>query len=434
MSLLRRWLNRATGFAPETSLSPPPRIAFFVSRFPTLSETFILDQVVALKQAGMEVTVVAERPEKAALRHDKVNLAVADAMFAVERPLVKVLTMRGVPGRIKARTIENARRRLERRALFTCDLVICHFGPMGLRAIQAASRGRRAAIWTFFHGHDVSSYIQRLGTDAYARLFAEGDLFLPISDHWARRLEEIGCPADRIKLVRMGVDCSAIPFEPRRRAANDPVRITTVGRLVEKKGGEYAIRAVAGLAKSKPHLDWRLDLAGAGPLEEQFRDLACQLDVADRVSFLGGLSSSEVRAQLRRTDIFLLPSVTAANGDMEGIPVALMEAMAAGIPVVSTFHSGIPELVEHGISGLLAAERDHVALTRLLIELIEDAEKGKELAAAARRKVETVFNQSRIYEEFIALVLNHVSGRQGRDDVRRGDSVHRRRPGARGEA
>ncbi|HEX8639914.1 MAG TPA: glycosyltransferase [Allosphingosinicella sp.] len=384
----------------------PVRVGLVVSGFPALSETFIIDQAAALTDAGLDLRILATRRLTDGLRHERARELVRLADFSDESPLVRLM-----PGRLKMLARRLSRRRLQRRAASECDLLLCHFGPVGLITVRNLEGvQRRPLIWTVFHGFDMSRHLAQAGPDAYAPLFRLGDRFLPISRMWADRLAGIGCPAERIALLRMGVDCAAISFAPPKRAATGRLRLLTVGRLVEKKGTEYSLRALAQVARTQPSLRWSFEIAGEGPLQRPLEALAAELGLADRVTFLGPLGGEQVREKLRRADLFLLPSVTAADGDMEGIPVALMEAMAAGVPVVTTFHSGIPELVEDGVSGLLASERDVATLARQIAIVLGDPERAHSLAAAARARVEAEFNQAKINAALVAEIEAAVEG------------------------
>jgi colanic acid/amylovoran biosynthesis glycosyltransferase len=293
----------------------------------------------------------------------------------------------------------------DRRALEAADIVLCHFGPNGLRASRSAKPGRRAQLWTIFHGYDLSSFILSEGRGVYRTLFARGDRFLPISELWRSSLIDLGCPPDRILLARTGVDCDALPFAERTQGAQ--VRILSVGRLVEKKGVEVALRALARLPRDLG--DWRYEIVGSGPLLEELQRLAADLQLGARVQFVGALDSSGVRRRLEAADIFLLPSLTAKNGDMEGIPVALMEAMASGACVVSTQHSGIPELVAHGVCGLLAREADVDDLVAQLTQALAEPALRQSLARRARRQVETAFSQSDLQDQLAAAIETAVA-------------------------
>ncbi len=235
-----------------------------------------------------------------------------------------------------------------------------------------------------FHGVDVSSCLSHDPT-YYRHLFSTGDLFLCVSDHWRQTLIAHGCPAERTTVHRMGIDPQAFSHVARRREPTGPARVLTVGRLVEKKGIEYGLRAVAQVTAQNIPLHYTI--VGDGPLRTSLQELARSLGISEHVTFLGSRPQHEVLELVRQAHIFLAPSVTDTTGDQEGIPVSLMEAMATGLPVVSSFHSGIPELVDHGVSGLLAPEGDAGAVAELMEALLTDDVLYGRLAANGRLKV-----------------------------------------------
>lgn len=384
------------------------KVVLLIDRFPELSETFVRDQALALLEAGFDLEVHAQRAGSGELDprlRSRVRYVSSEAwMRRVEgAPL---------PRQVKGRYRNWRARARDRRALDLADIVLCHFGPNGLRASRSAKPGQRAQLWTIFHGYDLSSFILSEGRGVYRRLFARGDRFLPISELWRASLIELGCPQARIHLARTGVDCEALPFA--ERTPGPVVRILSVGRLIEKKGVEVALQALARLPQGLA--DWRYDIVGSGPLLDGLQRLAAELQLGERVQFVGSLDSAGVRQRLEAADIFLLPSLTAKNGDMEGIPVALMEAMASGACVVSTQHSGIPELVAHGACGLLAREGDVEDLVAQLARVLAEPALRLALARRARRKVEAEFNQKTLQDQLAASIEAAVSaGAAARD-------------------
>jgi colanic acid/amylovoran biosynthesis glycosyltransferase len=149
---------------------------------------------------------------------------------------------------------------------------------------------------------------------------------------------------------------------------------------------EYGIRAVADVLKEGPHLEYRV--VGDGPLSEQLQTLIDELDMGDRIALLGWKTQAEIAELMRGSDIFLAPSVTSSDGEIEGIPVVLMEAMARGIPVISTWHAGIPELVQDGVSGYLVPERNVEALSQRLLDLSMNPALWSAMGRAGRERVE----------------------------------------------
>jgi colanic acid/amylovoran biosynthesis glycosyltransferase len=179
--------------------------------------------------------------------------------------------------------------------------------------------------------------------------------------------------------------------------------------LVEKKGHHLTIRAFAQMRQRVPDVPARLDIVGEGPMYHELRRIAASLGVSDSVEFWGGVPHEKALALLDRASIMVLPSQTAADRDMEGIPVALIEAMAKSLPVVSTFHSGIPELVEHGISGFLSTEGDLDSLSMHLEQLLLQPALRERMGRAGRHHVQQHFDRptlvKRLLQYYECLVL-----------------------------
>ncbi|MEQ8396052.1 glycosyltransferase [Thalassobaculum sp.] len=407
---------------PESRMSAATRrlrVAVFVSEFPALSETFVLRQIVGLIDRGHEVTVFADRPRAEPLTHpdferyglrdrtrylgmprNRVRRAIAAAGALFSRTDRRAMLARTVNPFRHGRDAVNLRMlywvlRLADEAPF--DVLHCHFGPVGemvatLRDLGAV-RGRLA---TTFHGADLTSYLKS-DPDRYRRLARSGDLFLPISDYMAGRLRTLGCPADRIAVLRMGVDLGRFAERLREMPARGPLRLVTIGRLIDKKGVADALRAVAMARQNGINLAYTI--IGDGPLREPLERLAGELGIADIVEFRGWQVHDAIIEALYEHHALLAPSITAPDGDQEGIPVTLMEAMATGMPVVSTRHSGIPELVENGVSGLLAEEGDHVALAAALEQLALEPALVRSMGAAARRQVAAGYDAEALDDE-----------------------------------
>jgi colanic acid/amylovoran biosynthesis glycosyltransferase len=203
----------------------------------------------------------------------------------------------------------------------------------------------------------------------------------------------------------MGVDLAKFTFAPHVAAARDLLQILSVGRLTEQKGYEYAIRSVA-LLRDMTDRELRYTIIGSGELEGTLKQLVADLQIADTVFFAGPQPLNVICSCLQNAHIFLLPSVTAANGFQEGIPVALMEAMASGLPVVTTRHSGIPELVEHGVSGFLAEERETHSLAQYMLKLISNPDLALRVAGQGRTRVEAEFDIQRLNVQLARLFVS----------------------------
>lgn len=402
------------------------KVGFFLLKFPLSSETFVLNQITAFIDMGFEVEIVALQKGDTQNTHaawTKYNLA-ARTRWLQDEPQGKVAklrhrasqTLRGIHRKNTWQALNLKRYGAESRNLILsaicgqvvtplhADVFIAHFGPAGVTAAKLRELGViRGKIATIFHGIDISSRdVLNHYTPEYQQLFRRGDLMLPISDLWAGRLQKMGCPREKIAVSRMGVDMTR--FSPRPvKAPATPLEIISVARLTEKKGLHVAIEACRQLKEQG--VAFRYRILGIGPWERRLRTLIEQYQLEDVVEMPGFKPSHEVKAILDDADVFLLPSVTGADGDMEGIPVALMEAMAVGIPVVSTLHSGIPELVEADKSGWLVPENDSRALAQRLAAFSQlDTDELAPVIKRAREKVEHDFNQQVINRELASLL------------------------------
>jgi colanic acid/amylovoran biosynthesis glycosyltransferase len=224
-------------------------------------------------------------------------------------------------------------------------------------------------------------------------LFERGDWFLALSQSMRERLIELGCPDQKLSVHHLAVCCDQIEYRPRSIEPGETVRLICAARLVEKKGLSYAIRALARLRERK--LDAELHILGEGPERPHLEKLVGELELGDRVTMRGEVSPPEVIREIERCHIFIHPSVTARDGDEEGTPTAILEAMASGMPVVATHHGGIAEQIEDGVSGFLVPERDSDGLAERLGELVRRPELWPRLGRNGRRRVEAEFDASK---------------------------------------
>lgn len=402
------------------------RIAFIVTEFPTLSETFILNQIAGLLDRGHQVDIYAKKLRKEPKIHPIVTqyqLLQCTYYFPSipHHPLLQALkgmklflTHFWINPLLLLRLVNVFTYGSQALSFYLVykaipflgkppyDIIHCHFGPNGIYAKNLRKMGiLQGKLVTTFHGYDISLNLHKYGDWVYNSLFEAGDLFLPISYCWQKRLIELGCDPQKIKVLRMGIDCRLFQFTPRGMNSTKTADILTIGRFVEKKGIEYGIRAVALLIRSGYCVKYKI--IGDGPLRNHLQKLSEELQVSQHVLFLGWQQQEEVAIELAAADIFLAPSLTSQEGDQEGIPVVLMEAMAMGLPVVSTLHSGIPELVQDGLSGFLVPERDVDALASKLRYLLDHPERWSQMGQVGREFVEKYYNARDLQEQLEAL-------------------------------
>ncbi|MEM9089718.1 MAG: glycosyltransferase [Cyanobacteria bacterium P01_F01_bin.53] len=402
------------------------RIAYIVKYFPSLSETFVLNQITGLIDEGHTVDVYAESPSKndTKIHQDVIDYGLERSTYYFNPPAVaskRVLqgvwitlteSFRDIGFLNAAIKYFKDDRKTARLSLWrfifmakafvnkpTYDVVHAHFGPNGVKgALLKDLFFAESTLVTTFHGYDLTKYLSAGSSSTatrsseatpYRQLFNAGDLFLPISDYWKQSLIKLGCPPQKIKIHRMGVDVErfAIAQQP---TSKQTVQILTIARLCEKKGVEYGIRAIRKLKDQG--LDIAYSIVGEGPLKPSLQALIEDLELSQDVTLLGWRQQHEVVELLSQSQILLAPSITASDGDKEGIPVVLMEAMAMGLPVVSTQHSGIPELVEDGTAGFLVPEKAVEATAEKLTILAKSSELRSEMGLNGRKYVEANFN------------------------------------------
>jgi colanic acid/amylovoran biosynthesis glycosyltransferase len=278
--------------------------------------------------------------------------------------------------------------------------VVCHFGPQATLGMTIALAIDRPSV-TIFHGYDISRLLRdRVWVERYRAVASLGMQALCISHAGRQQLIDIGWPATQIDVIHLGVDTNRFAFvPPSRRWPTRARRILMVARLVEKKGVHVALDAMRRLRDRG--CDVELRIVGDGPERTRIEGLIRNWQLTN-VSLLGALEHSVTRHEFAQAHLYIQPSVTAESGDQEGIPVSLMEAMAGGLPVVSTRHSGIPELVIDGRTGHLTAEHDAEGLAVAIERLMRDRASAEHLAQAARARVEQEFDRARQARRFDA--------------------------------
>jgi colanic acid/amylovoran biosynthesis glycosyltransferase len=263
-----------------------------------------------------------------------------------------------------------------------------HFGPEGWDILRLKMQLGLPLV-TSFYGYDAS-YIARdaVWRERYRELFAKGEMFLVEGPALERRLEDLGCPPAKLAIQPIAVDLARIAWRARRGDSDAPRRFLFCGRFMEKKGLIYALRAFKTLLDDGcDRFEFRV--AGDGeelPAIKQFID---EHQLHSHVTLLGFVSYDRFVEELNRADVFVAPSVTSESGDSEGgAPTTILEAQAAGLPIVATSHADIPFVVCEGTTALLAPERDVTALKRHLQFFIEHPDALSPFGRAGRRFVE----------------------------------------------
>jgi colanic acid/amylovoran biosynthesis glycosyltransferase len=279
------------------------------------------------------------------------------------------------------------------------DAVLAEYGPTGV-CVMGACRRLRLPLFVAFHGYDVSrrDVLKRFGPE-YPELFRQAAGFFAVSRLMRDKLVGMGAPPERTHYIPSGADCESFAgADP----ASSPPLVVAAGRFVEKKAPHLTLEAFALTLRECPGA--RLRMIGEGPLLKRCRELAARLSVGHAVTFTGSLPHHSVAEEMRRARLFAQHSVRAESGDCEGTPVSIQEACAAGLPVVSTRHAGIPEVVVEGETGLLVDEGDVEGMARQMLRLLRDPSYAAALGAAARRRAREHFSASRSIERQWAII------------------------------
>jgi colanic acid/amylovoran biosynthesis glycosyltransferase len=285
------------------------------------------------------------------------------------------------------------------------SLLHAHHGQLGVLLLPFKDETKLPLV-TSIRGRDATMANQPVGyLENMKMLFERGERFFPVCNYLADRLIALGCPPEKIRVLYGGVDLDQFHY----RAPNiesSSQNILSMGRLVEKKGHHILMQAFQKIKDKFPNAT--LTIIGGGEMEEQLRSLAVQLELGDSFRLLNHLHKSQVREQMANADLFVAASLVASNGDVEGIPNVLKEAMATGIPVVSTNHAGIPELITNDKEGVLVQENNVDALAGALEWMLENKALWPYYSANARAKIEQAFDlnqqllkQASYYDELL---------------------------------
>jgi colanic acid/amylovoran biosynthesis glycosyltransferase len=272
------------------------------------------------------------------------------------------------------------------------DLMHIYFGHTGVHLRYFIATWNKPVVVSF-HGMDIMprkedpSYL----TDMKSMLDA-ATLVLARSESLADRLAAMGCPREKIRINRTGIPLEAFPAIRREPPSDGAWRLVQAARLIEKKGIDDALQAFAGFRRKFPAAEFHL--AGDGPLRGSLEKLAQSLGLADAVTFHGFCNQAQLSELFNRSHIFVHPSRTTSAQDQEGVPNAMLEAMATGLPVVATLHGGIPEAVTDGEDGLLGPERDAAALETALLRLANEDGLYRRLSENAAASVRRNFDSA----------------------------------------
>lgn len=410
------------------------KIAFLVKTFPSLSETFILNQITGLIEQGHDVDIYALEKGDSEKIHPNVDKYQLLRRTYYQPNFPKNCFLRLLKGIIIFLScpphcffylikclnfFKYGKQAISLRLLYSTvpftlyktkkyDIFHCHFAGAGLRGITIKKIvGLDAKVLTTFHGYDLNAF-NFVQSNNFKYLFGEGDLFTVGSNFMLKKALSLGCPENKIFRLPMGIDLENYDFRVRTLSKDEPIKLLTVARLVEKKGIEYSIQSVARVAKIHPNLQYRV--VGEGPQRIVLEQLIEDLNISQHVKLLGWKTKDEVKRLYDDSHIFILSSVTAANGDKEGQGLVLQEAQSMGLPVLATNHNGFPDSIQDKVSGFLVPERDIDALEERLLYLIENPDLWLTMGKAGRSFVEERFDHQKLTEKLIAIYEKTLNG------------------------
>ena len=281
------------------------------------------------------------------------------------------------------------------------EVVHVYFGHIGIQLLPFIMACPKPVVVSF-HGADVGVDVTRPAFRAALEgVFQHAKLIFGRSESLLEGLKQLGCPPEKLRLQRTGVPLNEWPFQERPWPNDGSWNLLQACRLVPKKGLRTTLTVFRTIAETYPRAT--LTLAGDGPMKPELEALAKEWGLADRVQFTGFLGQDELRKVTYDAHLFLHPSETPADGNREGVPNSMLEAMASGLPALATFHGGIPEAVTHGVSGILVEEGDHISLAKQALELMSSEDAYRLMAREASAEVAEKFErgrQTRILEGF----------------------------------
>jgi len=386
-------------------------IGIVLKGYPRLSETFIAQEIRELERLGFQITIYSLRHPYDVASHPIHEEIDATVVYLPEylhqepaRTLRALLYALASPGlwRAGARLLadwwrDRSRNRLRRfgQALVLNreltrrhDLLYAHFMPPPASVARYASTLGGIKFRISAHAKDIWTLqewelVQKLRDCRWL-------VTCTAANH--HYLQSLTSEPDKVHLLYHGIDLNRFaPPESHHGRESTRTELVSVGRLVEKKGYQYLLQALASLPES---LQWHFTHIGGGELRERLQQQATELGIDQHISWLGAQPQQRVLEQFRQSDIFVLPSIIGEDGDRDGLPNVLMEAQSQRLTCLSTDISGIPELIKHGESGWLVAQKDAAALSDALRTLITDKPLRERLANAGLQSVTSNFSHS----------------------------------------
>jgi len=403
------------------------KIAFIVSKFPSLSQTFILNQITGLINLGCDVEIFARSNPQDKIVHpdvEKYHLIERTYYYNFPRNKIKrvlkaiyLLITNFHKDSIKILKLLNITRNENLSSslqLFYIlipflnrkfDIIQCHFGSSGNIGAFLKELGIKGKLVTMFHGYDIRNGIEQ-GGKIYNQLLNYGDCFLVISDYNYKNLVRFGVKTEKLVFHPVGVEIDKFPFKWKgNKNLPSPIIILTVARLVEEKGLKYSITAIKEILMNNSDLHLKYYIVGEGVLKESLINLVKKLKLGDIVKFLGSMDQLQVAKEMLMAHIFLLPSIS------EALPVVLMEAQAIGLPIIATDVGSVAEAIVDSRSGFLVPSRDVNALVEKIEYLIEHPEVWPKMGRYGRKFIEENYDIKKLNQRLLEIYQNLIKGK-----------------------
>lgn len=394
-------------------------VAYLIRSFPEPSETFIAEEAASLLDAGVRPCILHLQDGNATVLHPAAQTLLDKALrlrIRTAQPaaiIANLIRWMGVAPLRTLRTLSKALRHPSRWCYFQSlgpawwcrqqgvDFLHAHFADVNFQYAACISAWSGIPFGVTTHGYDLRE--EPLGRDGASELYRQADAVVTISEYNRRHMVQCyGLPEAKISVVHCGIDLERFAYLERSApAAGVPLRLLNVGRLAPEKGQDLLLHALARLRQQG--LQLHLDMVGGGELEQALKALVAELNLADCVSFHGVQPEQVVRQLHQRADVFVLPSRA------EGLPVACIEAMAMGTVSIASRITGIPELIEHGVSGLLVEAGDARALAEAIAALQADPALAQRLRLGGRATVLAGFDRAKCTRQLIGIWSQQTS-------------------------
>jgi colanic acid/amylovoran biosynthesis glycosyltransferase len=403
------------------------KVLVVVRTFPVITHSFIFNQITGLIDLGHDVSIFAMHVDEQKTEHSEIEkyklrnrlytldnwgfnkweklgyVVKGGISLLIRKPMVVFRMMKQhIVGRcplsLRSFCQINSVADLPEKDF---DIIHAQLGPLGNDMMMLIELGvLKGKLITQFRGYDASQLIRSRGDHYYDLLFAHGDMFLPVCDYIKDKIITLGAPKDKTFVLYSGVITEKFVYKKRDFGKSGSLLIGSVGRLTAKKGYEYVIKALSILKAEG--FDFTYEIVGDGELRDDIMSLINHYGLDRNIILLGSKNHDYIVGFLHKIDIFISHNVTADSGDQEGIPNSLKEAMLSGVPVFSTFHGGIPELINDENNGFLTEEKNIQQLVSKLKEFAFPLQDLGGITRNAREVVESMFDNTKLSRELVS--------------------------------